>query len=108
MYDPTFSSHSYGFRPSCKIQQTVRQAKKYIEEGYEWVVYIDLEKCFDRINHDILMGRLAKRISDKWILCLIRLYLQADIMVHGVVQERQEVMPQGEPLFSLAQQHPSG
>jgi len=103
MYDSTFSPHSYGFRPGRKAHQAVRQAKKYIEEGYKWVVDIDLEKCFDRINHDILMGRLAKRISDKRIQRLIRLYLQAGIMVHGVVQERHEGMPQpqGGPLSPL-------
>jgi RNA-directed DNA polymerase len=101
IYDPTFSAHSYGFRPRRKAHQAVRQAKRYIEEGYEWVVDIDLEKCFDRINHDILMGRLAKRITDKRILRLIRLYLQAGIMVHGVVQERYEGTPQGGPLSPL-------
>jgi RNA-directed DNA polymerase len=101
IYDPTFSVHSYGFRPGRNAHQAVRQAKKYIEEGYEWVVDIDLEKCFDRINHDILMGRIARRIMDKRILRLIRLYLQAGIMVHGVVQERYEGTPQGGPLSPL-------
>lgn len=101
IYDPTFSAHSYGFRPGRNAHQALRQAKKYIEEGYEWVVDIDLEKCFDRINHDILMGRIARRISDKRILRLIRLYLQAGIMVNGVVQERYEGTPQGGPLSPL-------
>jgi RNA-directed DNA polymerase len=101
IYDPTFSDHSYGFRPGRNAHQAVRQAKKHIEEGYEWVVDIDLEKCFDRINHDILMGRIAKSITDKRILRLIRLYLQAGIMVHGVVQERYEGTPQGGPLSPL-------
>ena len=101
IYDPGFSPHSYGFRPGRNAHQAVRQAKKYIEEGCEWVVDIDLEKCFDRINHDILMGRLARRISDKRILRLIRFYLQAGIMVHGVVQERYEGTPQGGPLSPL-------
>jgi group II intron reverse transcriptase/maturase len=101
IYDPTFSPHSYGFRPRRNAHQAVRQAKKYIEEGYQWVVDIDLEQCFDRINHDILMGRIAKRISDKRILRLIRRYLQAGIMVHGVVQERYEGTPQGGPLSPL-------
>jgi group II intron reverse transcriptase/maturase len=101
IYDPTFSAHSYGFRPGRSAHQALRQAKKYIEEGYEWVVDIDLEKCFDRINHDILMGRIARRISDKRILRLIRLYLQAGIMVNGVVQERYEGTPQGGPLSPL-------
>jgi RNA-directed DNA polymerase len=101
VYDPGFSAHSYGFRPGRNAHQAVRQAKRYIEGGYEWVVDIDLEKCFDRINHDILMGRLAKRITDKRILRLIRHYLQAGIMVHGVVQERYEGTPQGGPLSPL-------
>lgn len=101
IYDPTFSAHSYGFRPGRNAHQAVRQAKKCIGEGYEWVVDIDLEKCFDRINHDILMGRVARRITDKRILRLIRLFLQAGIMVHGVVQERYQGTPQGGPLSPL-------
>ena len=101
IYDPTFSPHSYGFRPGRNAHQAVRQAKKYIEGGHKWVVDIDLEKCFDRINHDILMGRIARRILDKRIVGLIRRYLQAGIMVHGVVQERYEGTPQGGPLSPL-------
>ena len=101
IYDPAFSPYSYGFRPRRNAHQAVRQAKRYIEEGYKWVVDIDLEKCFDRINHDILMGRIAKRISDNRVLRLIRRYLQAGIMVHGVVQERYEGTPQGGPLSPL-------
>jgi group II intron reverse transcriptase/maturase len=79
MYDPGFSANSFGFRPGRNAHQAVRQAKAYIAQGYEWVVDIDLEKCFDRINHDILMGRLSRRISDKRILRLIRGYLQAGV-----------------------------
>jgi group II intron reverse transcriptase/maturase len=79
----------------------VEQAKKYIAEGYAWVVDCDLEKFFDRVNHDILMGKLAKRIEDKRLLKLIRRYLQAGVMVHGVVQERWEGTPQGGPLSPL-------
>ena len=101
MYDPGFSANSFGFRPGRNAHQAVRQAKEYIAQGYEWVVDIDLEKCFDRINHDILMGRLAQRISDKRILRLIRGYLQAGVMVNGVVQERYEGTPQGGPLSPL-------
>jgi len=101
MYDPGFSDHSFGFRPGRNAHQAVRQAKAYIAQGYEWVVDIDLEKCFDRINHDILMGRLARRISDKRILRMIRRYLQAGVMVNGVVQERYEGTPQGGPLSPL-------
>ena len=100
-YDPTFSPHSYGFRPGRSAHQAVKQAKHYVEEGLEWVVDIDLEKCFDRINHDLLMGRLAKTITDRRILRLIRRYLQAGIMVNGVVQERYEGTPQGGPLSPL-------
>ena len=85
IFDPTFSAFSYGFRPGRKAHQAVRQAKQYIAEGYEWVVDIDLEKFFDRVNHDILMGRLSKRIEGRRILRLIRRYLQAGIMVQGVV-----------------------
>ena len=101
IYDPTFSTNSYGFRPGRNAHQALRQAKEYIAQGYEWVVDIDLEKCFDRINHDILMGRIARKISDKRILKLIRLYLQAGIMVNGVVIERHEGTPQGGPLSPL-------
>jgi RNA-directed DNA polymerase len=101
LYDPTFSAHSYGFRPGRSAHQAVKQAKKYLEMGYDWVVDIDLEKCFDRINHDILMGRIARRIPDKRILRLIRRYLQAGIMVNGVVQERYMGTPQGGPLSPL-------
>ena len=101
IYEPTFSQNSYGFRPGRNAHQAVRQAKEHIVQGHEWVVDIDLEKCFDRINHDILMGRIARRISDKRILKLIRRYLQAGIMVNGVVMERYEGTPQGGPLSPL-------
>ena len=101
IYNPTFSPHSHGFRPGRNAHQAVRRAKEYIEEGYKWVVDIDLEKFFDRINHDTLMGGIAKRISDKRILRLIRRYLQVGIMVHGAVQERYEGTPQGGPLSPL-------
>jgi RNA-directed DNA polymerase len=99
--DPTFSPHSYGFRPGKGARQAVEQAKRYITEGYTWVVDCDLEKFFDRVNHDILMGRLATRIEDKRLLKLIRRYLQAGVMIHGVVQERGEGTPQGGPLSPL-------
>jgi RNA-directed DNA polymerase len=101
IYDPTFSDHSYGFRPNRRAHQAVEQAKRYIAEGNEWVVDMDLEKFFDRVNHDILMGRLARRIGDKRVLRIIRRYLQAGIMANGVVQERWEGTPQGGPLSPL-------
>ena len=101
IFDPTFSASSYDFRPHRRAHQAVTQAKRYVAEGYEWVVDMDLEKFFDRVNHDILMGRLAKRIGDTRVLRVICRYLQAGIMVNGVVQERWEGTPQGGPLSPL-------
>ena len=100
-YDPTFSPYSYGFRPGKSAHQALEQAKTYVAEGKEWVVDLDLERFFDRVNHDLLMGRLAKRITEKRLLRLIRRYLEAGILVHGVVQEREEGTPQGGPLSPL-------
>jgi len=108
IYDSTFSAHSYGFRPGRSAHQALRQAKKYMEEGYEWVVDIDLEKYFDRINHDILMGRIARRISDKRILRLIRLYLQAGIMVKRGGTGTLRGNPARGSTVALAQQYPLG
>ena len=99
--DPNFSSHSHGFRPGRRAHDAVLEAQKYIQEGREWVVDVDLEKFFDRVNHDVLMGRLARRIADKRILGLIRRYLEAGIMVNGVVMDREEGTPQGGPLSPL-------
>ncbi len=101
LYDPTFSNWSYGFRPKRNAHQAVSQAREYVEQGNDWVVDIDLEKFFDRVNHDMLMGRLAKRIGDKRLLKLIRRYLQAGIMSEGVVVSRVEGTPQGGPLSPL-------
>ena len=101
LIDPTFSEFSYGFRPGRRAQDAVQQAKRYVQEGFQIVVDVDLEKFFDRVNHDILMDRLAKRIPDKGILRLIRRYLQAGIMANGVVTERSEGTPQGGPLSPL-------
>jgi RNA-directed DNA polymerase len=101
MFDPTFSEHSYGFRPGRSALQAVREAQRYIQEGRRVVVDVDLEKFFDRVHHDVLMGRLAKRIRDKRMLGLIRRYLNAGIMANGVVIERHEGTPQGGPLSPL-------
>ena len=101
IFDPSFLEHSYGFRPGRRGHDAVKKAKQYIQEGYTWVVDIDLEKFFDRVNHDKLMGILAKRIPDKILLKLIRKYLQAGVMINGVVMETQEGTPQGGPLSPL-------
>jgi group II intron reverse transcriptase/maturase len=101
LYDPTFSPNSYGFRPGKSAHQALEAAKQHVAAGYNWVVDMDLEKFFDRVNHDILMGRLARRIGDKRVLRLIRHYLQAGIMVDGVVMPRDEGTPQGGPLSPL-------
>src|SRR5664280_1072296 len=100
-FDPGFSEHSYGFRPSRRAHDAVRRAQRYVQEGRRWVVDIDLAKFFDRVNHDVLMGRLEKRIADRRMLGLIRRYLDAGIMVSGVVIERHEGTPQGGPLSPL-------
>lgn len=101
LIDPTFSEFSYGFRPGRSAHDAVLQAQRYAQEGYRVVVDVDLEKFFDRVNHDILMDRLAKRIADKAVLRLIRCYLQAGIMAGGVVMDRAEGTPQGGPLSPL-------
>jgi retron-type reverse transcriptase len=77
IFDPAFSGSSYGFRPGRKAHDAVKMAKRYVEEGYEWVVDLDLEKFFDRVNHDMLMARVARKVADKRVLRLIRRYLQA-------------------------------
>ncbi len=100
-FDPTFSEHSYGFRPGRRAHDAVCAAQRFIQDGRRWVVDIDLAQFFDRVNHDLLMGRLAKRIADKRVLGLIRRYLEAGIMANGVVMERYEGAPQGGPLSPM-------
>ena len=100
-FDPTFSRHSYGFRPGRRAHEAVCAAQRFIQAGRRWVADVDLEKFFDRVNHDVLMGRLAKRIADSRVLRLIRRYLEAGIMANGVVMERYEGTPQGGPLSPL-------
>lgn len=101
LFDPTFSEHSYGFRPNRRGHDAVRKARGYISEGYRWVIDMDLEKFFDKVNHDKLMGILANRIQDRLVLKLIRKYLQAGIMINGVVYDAEEGTPQGGPLSPL-------
>ena len=100
-WDPTFSEHSYGFRPGRSAHQAVAQAQQYISEGYSWVVDLDLEKFFDTVNHDRLMARMAHRIGDKRVLKLIRRFLQAGVMEDGLVSPVDEGTPQGGPLSPL-------
>jgi len=100
-FDATFSQHSHGFRPGRSAHDAVCEAQKYIQEGRRWVVDVDLEKFFDRVNHDVLMGRLTKRIADGRVLRLIRRYLEAGVMANGVVAARNEGTPQGGPLSPL-------
>jgi len=101
LLDPTFSESSYGFRSGRSAHQALRKASEYVAEGYAVVVDIDLEKFFDRVNHDVLMGRLARRIADKRLLRIVRRMLEAGIMKNGVVVERYEGTPQGGPLSPL-------
>jgi len=100
-WERTFSEHSYGFRPGRSAHQAVAQAQAYIAEGNGFTVDMDLEKFFDRVNHDILMGRIAKRVEDKRMLKLIRAFLNAGVMENGLVSPSEEGTPQGGPLSPL-------
>ena len=101
IYEPKFSNSSYGFRPNRSAQMALRQAREYLREGYKYVVDMDLEKFFDRVNHDILMERLSRNISDKRLLRIIRRYLEAGLLQNGIFEERKLGMPQGGNLSPL-------
>jgi RNA-directed DNA polymerase len=101
IFNPTFSDSSYGFRPGRSAHQAVSAARGHVEAGYRWVVDMDLEKFFDRVNHDVLMSRVARQVADKRVLKLIRAFLEAGIMFEGVVQDHGEGTPQGGPLSPL-------
>src|SRR6266853_3769192 len=102
-WDPTFSEHSHGFRPGHSARQAVREAQQYIAEGHGWVVDLDLEKFFDRVNHDRLLAAVAERVADKRMLKLIRAFLEAGVMEDGLVSPVDEGTPQGGPLTPLTQ-----
>lgn len=101
IFDPSFSEHSYGFRRGRSAQDGVKQAQLYIQEGYNWVVDLDLERFFDEVPHDVLMGRVRKRVSDKAVLRLIRRYLEAEVEIEGKRFSRRKGVPQGGPLSPL-------
>jgi RNA-directed DNA polymerase len=101
LFEPLFSAYSYGFRPGRSAHDAVKQAQEYVQAGYEWAVDIDLEKFFDRVNHDVLMARVARVVQDKRVLKLIRGYLESGVMINGVVMETEEGTPQGGPLSPL-------
>lgn len=101
VYEPTFSNSSYGFRPERSQHQAIKQSLEYINQGYKWVVDMDLEKFFDKVNHDILIDRLSRRIEDKRVLELIRKYLKSGIMLNGIIVSNEEGTPQGGPLSPI-------
>jgi retron-type reverse transcriptase len=95
MFDPAFSNHSYGFRPGKSAHQAIKAARQYVESGKRWVVDIDLEKFFDRVNHDILMSLVKRKVRDKQVLKLIDSYLKAGMFEGGITSPLQEGTPQG-------------
>jgi RNA-directed DNA polymerase len=101
IYDPTFSESSYGFRPNKSAKQAILKAKEYVNQGYKWVIDMDLEKFFDKVNHDILMERISRKIKDKRVLKLIRAYLESGVMINGLKISSEEGTPQGGPLSPL-------
>jgi RNA-directed DNA polymerase len=101
IFDPGFSKSSFGYRPGRSARQAVNAAREYVTEGYEWVVDIDLERFFDRVQHDVVMARVARRVGDRRLLRLIRRYLETGVMVEGVKQPSAEGTPQGSPLSPL-------
>ena len=101
VWEPDFSDHSYGFRPGRGAHEAVEAARAHVEAGHRWVVDLDWEKFFDRVNHDVLMARVGRKIDDQRVLGLIRRYLQSGIMVGGLVEQRVEGTPQGGPISPL-------
>jgi RNA-directed DNA polymerase len=101
LLDPTFSQHSYGFRPGRSAHQAILAAQTYVQQGRRIVVDVDLEKFFDRVNHDILIDRLRKRIADAGVIWLVRAYLTSGVLVNGIAMARDEGTPQGGPLSPL-------
>lgn len=101
LWDETFSENSFGFRPGRSAHDAIARSQSYLEEGYSWVVDMDLEKFFDRVNHDVLMSRIARRVEDKRLLKLIRAFLNSGVMIDGLAEATPEGTPQGGPLSPL-------